>query len=118
MYKKSIQGRLLTAIILSISIVLAHTTKAIPGASVPWTTYEAENMTINGGVILGPPPVAVDKNVTITNTVASEASGRQCVQLSGTGQYVQFTAQAAANTLVVRYSVPDTSGGGGADYTI
>jgi hypothetical protein len=88
------------------------------GASVPWTTYEAEAMTINGGTVLGPPPVAVDKNVTITNTVASEASGRQCVELSGTGQYVEFTAQAAANTLVVRYSAPDTANGIGADYTI
>jgi fibronectin type 3 domain-containing protein len=88
------------------------------GAAVPWTTYEAEAMTINGGTVLGPPPVAVDKNATITNTVASEASGRQCVELSGAGQYVQFTALAAANTLVARYSVPDTTDGVGADYTI
>jgi len=42
------------------------------------------------GTILGPPPVAVDKNATVTNTVAGESSGRQCVKLAGTGQYVQF----------------------------
>jgi hypothetical protein len=88
------------------------------GATVPWTTYEAEAMTVNGGTILGPPPRAVDKNVTITNTVEAESSGRQCVKLSGMGQYMEFTVQAAANTLVVRYSVPDTADGTGADYTI
>src|ERR1043166_5036331 len=91
---------------------------AITGATVPWTTYEAEAMTINGGTVLGPPPIAVDKNATITNAVEGESSGRLCVKLTGTGQYVQFAAQAAANTLVVRYCVPDTGDGVGADYTI
>jgi hypothetical protein len=81
-----------------------------PGAAIPWTTYEAENMTINGGTILGPSY--------FPNLVATEASGRRCVQLNSSGQYVQFTAQAAANSMVVRYSVPDTSNGAGADYTL
>lgn len=67
-------------------------------------------MTISGGRILGPDYTH--------NSVASESSGRECVQLNGTGQYVQFTAQAAANSIVVRYSVPDTSSGTGANYTI
>jgi len=80
------------------------------GASVPWTTYEAEQMTVAGGVILGPQYTA--------NTVASESSARQCVRLAGAGQYVQFTARAAANALVVRCSVPDTADGAGADYTL
>jgi Pectate lyase superfamily protein/Divergent InlB B-repeat domain len=96
---------IITALIISLS-----TTKAFNGATVPWTTYEAENMTISGGKILGP-----DYG---HNTVASESSGRECVQLNGTGQYIQFTAQAAANSIVVRYSVPDTSNGAGANYTI
>jgi hypothetical protein len=52
------------------------------------------------------------------NVVASESSGRQCVQLNATGQYVQFTAQAAANAIVVRYSVPDTTNGIGTNWTI
>src|SRR6266404_2512851 len=99
-------------------VVSLNSAFASTGATVPWTTYEAEAMTINGGVVLGPPPVAVDKNAVVTNTVAGEASGRQCVKLAGTGQYVQFAAQAAANTIVVRYSVPDTADGVGADYTI
>ena len=67
-------------------------------------------MTISGGTVLGP---QYDPNL-----VASESAGRQCVQLSGTGQYVQFTAQGTANSMVVRYSVPDTANGVGANYTL
>jgi len=40
------------------------------------------------------------------------------VRLSASGQYVEFAALGAANTLVVRYSVPDTANGIGADYTL
>jgi hypothetical protein len=87
--------------------VVSYTSR---GASVPWSTYEAENMYINGGTILGP-----DYGV---NTVASESSGRECVQLNATGQYVEFVAQGQANAIVVRYSVPDTTSGTGANYTL
>ncbi len=80
-----------------------------PGASVPWTTYEAESMTTTG-TILGPGYAP--------NTVQAEASGRKCVQLSSTGQYVQFAAPVAANSLVVRYSVPNSGDGVGTDYSI
>jgi len=83
---------------------------ASTGAAVPWTTYEAETMTVSGGTILGPQFGP--------NVVAAESSGRQCVQLNATGQYVQFTAQAAANAIVVRYSVPDNATGTGANYTL
>ncbi len=91
-------------------IISLSTARAFNGATVPWTTYEAVNMTRAGGTILGP-----DYG---HNTVASESSGRECVQLHGTGQYVQFMAQAAANSIVVRYSVPNTSNGTGTNYTI
>jgi hypothetical protein len=101
-----------------VMFVCLSTAKAFPGATVPWTTYEAESMTIYGGTILGPPPKAVDKNVTVINTVAGESSGQQCVKLQIQGSYVDFVAQAAANAMVVRYSVPDTADGTGADYTI
>jgi len=79
------------------------------GATVPWTTYESENMSYTGQ-LLGPSYTGHD--------VASESSGRQCVRLSVTGQYVQFTALSNATALVVRYSVPDTTDGLGADYTL
>src|SRR5258708_1815982 len=88
------------------------------GATVPWTTYEAESMTIVGGQILGPPPRVVDNNAAATDTVDMEASGRQCVRLTAAGQYIQFAAQATANAMVVRYSVPDTANGTGANYTL
>jgi len=99
-------------------LVWDQSAQAATGASVPWITYEAEAMTISGGTLKGPPPMAVDKNATVTNTVEGESSGRQCVKLTGAGQYVEFTAQAAANTLVVRYSVPDSANGVGTDSTI
>ena len=99
---------LIPAVILTLVISL-NSALALGGATVPWTTYEAENMT-NTGTILGPSYAG--------NDVASESSGRQCVQLNATGQYVQFTAQSNANAIVVRYSVPDTTNGVGADYTL
>ena len=102
------------------SIAIAHvfwvltlsqvTAEANTGATVPWTTYEAENMTISGGTIIGPQYSP--------NTIAAEASGRQCVQLNVTGQSVQFTARSAANAIVVRYSVPDSADGTGTNYTL
>ena len=100
--------RLFALVVLSMGAT--HSAQAFSGAAVPWTTYEAENMTISGGTVLGPQYGP--------NVVASESSGRECVQLNGAGQYVQFTAQAAANSIVVRYSVPDTANGTGANYTI
>ena len=84
--------------------------EANSGATVPWTTYEAENMTVSGGTTIGPQYSP--------NTIATEASGRQCVQLNTTGQSVQFTAQSAANAIVVRYSVPDNATGIGTNYTL
>jgi hypothetical protein len=74
------------------------------GADVPWTTYEAEGMKTTG-VVLGP---KYDPNV-----VETESSGQKCVKLAATGEYVEFTAGANANGLVVRYSLPDAGEGGG-----
>jgi uncharacterized repeat protein (TIGR02543 family) len=91
-------------------LALPSSVRAFNGATVPWTTYEAENMTFSGGKILGPQYGP--------NLVASESSGRECVQLNGAGQYVQFTVQAPANSMVVRYSVPDTANGVGTNYTL
>jgi hypothetical protein len=79
------------------------------GAAVPWIEYEAEAGLTNGK-LLGP-----DRAF---GTLASEASGRQAVQLSAVGDYSQFAATAAANALVVRYSLPDAPGGGGITATL
>ena len=79
------------------------------GATVPYITYEAERGTYTGALI-GPSYAQ--------NSVAGESSGRQAVRLSGTGQYAQVTASASANSVVVRYSIPDTSDGVGQNATL
>jgi hypothetical protein len=94
--------------ILALVIPLSSA-KASGGATVPWTTYEAEDM-VTTGTILGPQYAP--------NLVASESSGRKCVQLDAVSDYVQFTALAGANAVVVRYSVPDTADGAGTNYTL
>ena len=93
----------------AVPVVISNSAPTLRGATVPWITYEAENMT-NTGTVLGPSYAG--------NNVASESSGRQCVQLNATGQYMQFTAQSNANAIVVRYSVPDTANGVGTNYTL
>jgi hypothetical protein len=80
-----------------------------PGATLPWMTYEAEQATTNGKV-LGPDYTG--------NTPAREASGRRCVRLGKTGEYLEFTAKSDAQGLVVRYCIPDSADGRGADATL
>jgi len=78
------------------------------GAAIPWTTYEAEHMHTTG-TVLGP--------VYDPYNVETESSGQQCVKLGSKGQYVEFTAKAKANSLVVRYSLPDSNDGNGTNST-
>lgn len=92
--------------------------QAAPGANVPWLTYEAEDMTNNGGTLIGPPAQVVDINAGVSNSIEMEASGGQAIKLTGAGQYVEFTARSNANGLVLRYCVPDTANGTGTNYTI
>lgn len=84
---------------LNITAAAANATR---GATVPYTTYEAENGSTNGSV-LGP-----DRTYLKT---ASEASGRKAVVLDQTGEYVQFTLSKPANALTLRYSIPDSASG-------
>ncbi|MBB5868991.1 hypothetical protein F4553_002370 [Allocatelliglobosispora scoriae] len=77
---------------------------ATRGATVPFTQYEAENGSTNASVV-GPSRAYL--------TEASEASGRRAVRLASTGQYVQFTLTKPANSIVVRYSIPDNAAGTG-----
>src|SRR5258705_8834860 len=74
------------------------------GATVPYTTYEAESGAYSATLLGGS---------YVQNTVQAESSGRSAVRLSNSGNYVQFTAAADANSVVVRYSIPDAAGGGG-----
>ena len=76
------------------------------GASLPYSEVQAENAATNGTVL----------PVTYTyNTLGGEASGRRAVTLTAPGQFVEFTLPSAANSIVVRFSIPDS--GNGAVYT-
>ncbi|WP_327291419.1 galactose-binding domain-containing protein [Streptomyces sp. NBC_01198] len=72
------------------------------GASVPFTEYEAEAAATNGSQ-LGPDYTQ--------STVASEASGRRAVTLSGQGKYVEFTLTKAANAVDVAVNLPRGASG-------
>lgn len=81
------------------------------GANMPYDMYEAEDGTTGGGAqVVGP-------NRTVGD-VAGEASGRKAVTLNNTGNYVEFTTRASTNTLVTRFSIPDSAGGGGINSTL
>jgi hypothetical protein len=66
------------------------------------TEYEAESATTNGTVI-GPDYTQGD--------LATEASGREAVQLTAQGQYVQFTLTAQANAVDVSYALSQGASG-------
>ncbi|OON80881.1 discoidin domain-containing protein [Streptomyces tsukubensis] len=81
------------------------------GADMPYDMYEAEDGTTGGGAkVVGP-------NRTVGD-VAGEASGRKAVTLNDTGDSIEFTTKASTNTLVTRFSIPDSAGGGGIDATL
>src|SRR5579875_2850293 len=73
------------------------------GATLPYVELEAHKATTNG-TILGP-------SYTL-GTLADDAIDHQAVQLTQ-GQYVQFTLPQQANSINLRYSIPDSSSGGG-----
>ncbi|WP_367129608.1 discoidin domain-containing protein [Saccharothrix sp. HUAS TT1] len=81
------------------------------GANVPWEHVEAEDaVTAGGAQKIGP-------NRTIGD-LAGEASGRRAVTLNSTGSSVEFTTSGSTNTLVTRFSIPDSAGGGGIGATL
>jgi hypothetical protein len=77
---------------------------ATRGATVPYTTYEAESGTTNGSKLTPGRKYTTD---------VAEASGRSAVKLTGTGQYVQVTLTKPANAITVRASLPDSADGTG-----
>jgi hypothetical protein len=79
------------------------------GAILPWVTYEAE-LAKTSGTVLGPDYTG--------QTPTREASGRRCVRLDATGEFLEFTAKADAQGVVVRYCIPDSPDGRGADATL
>jgi hypothetical protein len=79
------------------------------GATLPYIEYEAEKASYTG-TLIGP-----SRNL---NDMAAEASGREAVKLTATGQHVTFTATQPANSIVVRYSIPDSANGTGIKATL
>jgi hypothetical protein len=82
---------------------------ATRGATLPYWEYQAEDGETNG-VRLGPSRTP--------GNFAAEASQRLAVRLDATGQYVRIISKAVANSIVVRYSVPDTGEGTGSWSTL
>jgi hypothetical protein len=87
------------------------------GATVPFTSYEAEAGSLGGGatiVALTSPPT------TQFSSPALEASGHAYVQLTATGQSVQWTNGTGQpiTFINIRESIPDAPGGGGITATL
>jgi hypothetical protein len=74
------------------------------GAQVPFTEYSAVKAQ-HSGTVIGP-----SDNL---YTLPAEAIGRTAVTLSRAGQYVQFTLAKPANSVDLRYSIPDSAAGTG-----
>src|SRR4051794_17777349 len=89
----------LAAGLLTATAPAAH---AAAGATLPFTSVEAEAAATTGGTRIGPDHTQ--------GTLASEASGRQAVRLAA-GQRVEFTVPRAANAVTVASSVPDGQSG-------
>ncbi|WP_030348667.1 discoidin domain-containing protein [Streptomyces sp. NRRL S-1022] len=82
-------------------VAVAPAAHAAAGATLPFTSVEAESAA-STGTRIGPDYTQ--------GSLASEASGRQAVRLAA-GQRVEFTVPRAANALNVAYSVPDGQSG-------
>ena len=98
---RSMSALTIVALTTGLLTAVAPTAHAAAGATLPFTSVEAESATTTGTRI-GPDYTQ--------GTLASEASGRQAVRL-GAGQRVEFTVPRAANAVNVAYSVPDGQSG-------
>ncbi|HEX4207009.1 MAG TPA: malectin domain-containing carbohydrate-binding protein [Ktedonobacteraceae bacterium] len=85
------------------SLVMPKATAGGSGAALPYVEMEAHAQTTTG-TILGP-------SYALGN-LANDAVDHQAVQLTRS-QYVQFTLPQQANSINLRYSIPDSSSGGG-----
>ncbi|MDQ1486839.1 MAG: hypothetical protein QOJ62_2532, partial [Actinomycetota bacterium] len=72
------------------------------GAAVPFVEQQAVHASTNGTVLVP----SRDQG-----SLASEGVGRTAVTLAGKGKYVEFTLTQPANSLNLRYSIPDSPDG-------
>lgn len=110
-FLESVDGVALTVSTPTPMFVIPPSTNPVGsrGANVPWIEYEAEHEKTNGEILVP------DRTF---GTVASESSGRSAVKLNKAGAYVQFTSKAEANSIVVRFVIPDSEDGIGLESTI
>jgi hypothetical protein len=102
---------------LAIALSTHNASAATVGATTPFTSYEAESGTLGGGA------TAVSLTAAPTtkySSAALEASGHAYVQLTGTGQSVQWTNNTGQpiSYVNVRASIPDSGSGGGTTATL
>jgi hypothetical protein len=87
------------------------------GATKPFSVYEAEEGTPDGGAAVRS---LTSAPTTQYSSAALEASGHSCVHLGGTGQSVQWTNTTGQpiSFLNVRAGIPDSASGGGVTATL
>ncbi|MER6180060.1 discoidin domain-containing protein [Streptomyces sp. NPDC001652] len=98
---RGMPSALVVALAAGLLTATAPTAHAAAGATLPFTSVEAESATTTGSKI-GPDYTQ--------GTLASEASGRQAVRITS-GQRVEFTVPSAANAVNLAHSVPDGQSG-------
>ncbi|CAM5341308.1 mycodextranase [Streptomyces griseorubiginosus] len=98
---RSMSAAITVALTTGLLTAIAPSAHAAAGATLPFTSVEAESATTTGTRI-GPDYTQ--------GTLASEASGRQAVRITA-GQRVEFTVPRAANAVNLAYSVPDGQSG-------
>ena len=105
--------------LLITAIILLYSNNQIyaVGATTPFISYEAEAGTLGGGAAI---VALTSPSTTEFSSPQLEASGHAYVHLAATGQNVVFTNNTgqAISALNIRYSIPDSSGGGGISNTI
>lgn len=74
--------------------------------TMPYDEIQAENAAHNGTVIDA-------RNNRTYPGLANEAIERRAVTLDAVGEYVEFTVPRSANSIVVRYAIPDSADGKG-----
>lgn len=96
-------------IIILIFSTLTGSAQEKYGARISWTTYEAEH-TKTSGTVIGPEYTPFH--------VETESSGQRCVQLNLKGQYIEFISSINANSIIIRFNLPDKKEGGGKHSTL
>ena len=107
----------LTTVPIAVGLVVPAAADTAVGATVPFTSYEAEAGSLGGGAT----SVSLTAAPTTQYSSASlEASGHAYAHLAGTGQSVQWTNTTGRpiSAITVRLSIPDSANGGGQTSTL